>query len=275
MTPRRCGHRVPTVQLVAEDRGVCQVPVGRAEGRPGPLDLELHAPLTGAAAVDQPELCRGKGCRRRSPRGPCCFFPSHPGWGSRGPLSASSPPASAAAPSTYMCAGLCANLGVTSLCPQSLLPLLPAGSPQKQHFLKGKGSPPGRRPLELGQLHPERVGVAQRGLAGRGQGPLLGPLSAPLLASPEHLSPASWPCPHWCPGSRWQWNSRDSLPAQRKASAQTSPEPWPKWAPWGVDTAAPHCSSRHTTWAVARSRSASQTVPQVRPRLTSCLENIL
>lgn len=36
-----------------------------------------------------------------------------------------------------------------------------------------------------------------------------------------------------------------------------------------MDTATPHCSSRHTTWAVARSRSASQTVPQVRPRLTS------
>lgn len=36
-----------------------------------------------------------------------------------------------------------------------------------------------------------------------------------------------------------------------------------------MDTAEPHCSSRHTTWAVAWSKSASQTVPQVRPRLTS------
>ena len=56
---------------------------------------------------------------------------------------------------------------------------------------------------------------------------------------------------------------------QRKASVHTGPEPWPKWASWGVDTAMPHCSSRHTTWAVARSRSASQMVPQVSPRLTS------
>ena len=136
VSPRGCGRRAPTVELVAEDRGVCQVPVGGAEGRPGPLDLELHAPLTGAAALDQPELCRGKGCRRRSTRplnrGPCCFFPSHPGWGSRGPFSASSPPASAAAPA-HTCVqdsvpALGSHPSVPKACSLSFLPAAPRSS---------------------------------------------------------------------------------------------------------------------------------------------------
>lgn len=90
-----------------------------------------------------------------------------------------------------------------------------------------------------------------------------------LVVSPEHRSPASWLCPHWCPGPRGQWNSKDSLPTQWKVSVHTSPEPRPKWAAPGVDTAAPHCSSLHTTWAVARSRSISHKVPHVSPRRTS------
>ena len=99
------------------------------------------------------------------------FLPFTPRVGLPGPLLCQLPTRLRGSASTHMCAGLCAGLGVTSLCPQSLLPLLPASSPPKQHFLKGKGSPPGGGPLELGQTHPERVGAAQRGLAGRGQGP--------------------------------------------------------------------------------------------------------
>ena len=121
--------------------------------------------------------------------------------------------------------------------------------------------------MELGQLHPKREAGRERA------GPSLG---APLVASPERLSPASWPCPHWCPGPRGQWNSWDSLPAQRKASVHTSPEPWLKWAPLGVDTAVPHCSSRHTTWAVARSRSASDGAPgQATPHLQAPSTGVL
>ena len=71
------------------------------------------------------------------------------------------------------------------------------------------------------------------------------------LLSPEHLSPASWPSPHWCPGPQGQWNSRHLLPAQRKASVHTSPEPWPKWALPVVDTTTPQGSSWHTTWVTA------------------------
>lgn len=89
------------------------------------------------------------------------------------------------------------------------------------------------------------------------------------LLPPEHRSPATRPRPHRRPGPRGHWYSRDSSPAQRKASVHMGPEPGPKRAPRGVDTAEPQCSSRHTTRAVAWSRSASQTEPQVRPRLTS------
>ena len=98
-----------------------------------------------------------------------------------------------------------------SLCPQSLLPLLPARSPQKQLFLKGKGSPPGRRPPGAGPAAPREGGGSTEGAVREGAGPSLG---APLPASPEHLSPASWSCPHRSPGPRGQWNSRDSLPAE-------------------------------------------------------------
>lgn len=193
------------------------------------------------------------------------FLPFTPRVGLPGPFSASSPPASAAVPSRHVCAGLCAGLGVTSLCPQSLLPLLPA-PPAEAALPQGEGLTSWQEaPWSCASCILRGWGQHRGGCQG-GAGPSLG---APLPASPEHLSPTSWSCPHRCPGPRGQWNSRDSLPAQRKASVHTSPEPWPKWAPWGVDTATPHCSSWHTTWAVARSRSASQTVPQVRPRLTS------
>lgn len=167
---------------------------------------------------------------------------------------------------THVCRTLCRPWGHIPLSPK------PAPSPSCQQppeaaLPQGEGLTSWRRPLGAGPDAPREGGGGTEGPGREGAGPSLGP-PAPV-ASPEHLSPASWPCPHRCPGSRGQWNSRDSLPTQRKASAHTSPGPWPKWAPWGVDTAAPHCSSRHTTWAVARSRSASQTVPQVRPRLTS------
>lgn len=173
VSPRGCGRRAPTVELVAEDRGVCHVPVGGAEGRPGPLDLELHAPLTGAAALDQPELCRGKGCRRRSTRplnrGPCCFFPSHPGWGSRAPSLPAPHPPQRQCPADTCVQGSVLALGshpsVPKACSLSFLPAARRSSSSSRgraHLLAGG-------PLELRQLHPERVGAAQRGLSGRGR----------------------------------------------------------------------------------------------------------
>ena len=168
----------------------------------------------------------------------------------------------------HVCRALCQPWGHIPLSPKPA-PSPSCRQPAEAALPQGEGLTSWQEAPGAGPAAPGEGGGGTEGPGREGVGPPLSPLGAPLLASPEHLSPASWPCPHWCPGSRWQWNSRDSLPAQRKASAQTSPEPWPKWAPWGVDTAAPHCSSRHTTWAVARSRSASQTVPQVRPRLTS------
>lgn len=94
-------------------------------------------------------------------------------------------------------------------------------------------------------------------------------LQKPHGYSPEQVSATSWLWPQWCPGSREQWNSIDSFPTQRKASSHTGPEPWPNWAPLSVDTAIPHPNSRQITWAVGKSRSAWQTVPQVSPRRTS------
>lgn len=200
----------------------------RGAQAPGP---ELHAPSP-QALLPLTSQTQGEGCRRAPPpalnRGPCCFFPSHPGWGSRAPSLPAPTRLSGSAQQTRVCRALCWPWSHPSV-------------PKACSLSSRKGSPPGQEPWSSRSAASERVGQ-HRGLSG-GQGPASEPPSRP---HPEHLSPHILVVPTPVPGPRGQWNSRGLAFAQRKARSTRAPSPGQSGA-WGVDTATPHCSSWHTT----------------------------
>lgn len=76
------------------------------------------------------------------------------------------------------------------------------------------------------------------------------------------LASSWWPqlCsdqPKWA-----HWPRLCSTPEHWRLSKKMSPEPGPKWASPGPETACPHPSCRHTTSASLRSHRSSHTVPQ-------------
>lgn len=88
---------------------------------------------------------------------------------------------------------------------------------------------------------------------------------------PEQMTPASSLCSQLCVNQpAWEHCAREaSAPEHCTSSRRMGPEPWPKRASPGAETAAPQPSCRHTTWASLSSHWSSHTVHHAPSKYTS------